>query len=109
MLDTILVREKPFAIRLINNNLLQTNVHQFPTFANKALKLKDASFITSLFTRLEREDNPHIYLKATEVLIAYNDKNINKQIVEVSKRNANLRNGWGGQDFATLLKANNIK
>jgi len=94
---------------LINKNIRQINVEEFPTFAEKALKLKDTSFLTSLFARLEKEDNPHIYLKATQVLIAFNNKDINRRIVEVSKRNSNLRKGWGGQDFAKLLKDNDIK
>ena len=109
MLDTIISKDKTFGIELINRNIKEINVHEFPTFADKALKLKDTSFITSLFYRLEKEDNPHIYLKATEVLIAFNDKNINKRIVEVYKKNSSLREGWGGQDFARLLKENNIK
>jgi hypothetical protein len=109
MLDTIIAHDKPAAIELINKNIIDINVHQFPTFADKALQIKDTSFVTSLFTRLEKEENPHIYLKATEVLIALNDKNINRRIVDISKRNTSLQNGWGGQSFAKLLKENNIK
>jgi len=109
MLDTVLVRDRHFAFEVINKNIRDINVHQFPTFADKALKIKDMSFVASLFARLEKEDNPHIYLKATEALIGFKDKNINRRIVEVSKRNVNLRNGWGGQDFARLLEENNIK
>lgn len=109
MLDTILVKDKKYAIQLINKNVKEINVHQFPTFADKALKIKDSSFVTSLLYRLEEEDNPYIYLKATEVLIAFKDKEINKQIVEVSKRNPSLRKDWGGKEFSQLLKGNNIK
>ncbi len=109
MLDTILVRDKPYAIELINKNIREINVHQFPTFADKALKLKDTSFVTSLFDRLETEDNAYIYLKATEVLIAFNDEDINKRIIEVAKRNPSLHKNWGGQDFSKLLKENGIK
>ena len=81
MLDTIMARDKPFAIELINKNIQEVNVHEFPIFADKAFKIKDPTFVASLFARLEKEDNPHIFLKATEVLIAFNDKNINKRIV----------------------------
>lgn len=109
MLDTILVHDRDLAVELINKNIREINVHQFPILADKALKIKDASFVTSLFNRLETEDNPHIYLKATEVLIALNDTNINKRIIEVSKRNPNLRKGWGGQEFSKMLKENGIE
>ena len=109
MLDTIINKDKALAIKLINKNIREINVHQFPTFADKVLKLKDTSFVTSIFARIEKEDNAYIYLKAAEVLIAFHDKNINKRIIEVARRNANLRKGWGGQDFAKLLKDNGIQ
>lgn len=109
MLDTVLVRDRPYAIELINKNIREINVHQFPTFADIALNIKDTSFITSLFDRLKTEDNPHIYLKATEVLIALKDKEINKRIVEVAKTNPALRKDWGGKEFTKLLKDNGIK
>ena len=109
MLDTVLVRDRPYAIELINRNIREINVHQFPTFADKALKIKDTSFVSSLFDRLKTEDNPHIYLKATEVLIAFKDKEINRRIVEVSKTNPDLRKDWGGKEFTKLLRDNGIK
>jgi hypothetical protein len=109
ILDTILVRDRLFAIELINKNIRDVNVHQFSIFADKALKIKDASFVTSLFDRLEKESNPHIFLKATKVLIALNDNDINRRIVEVSKRNLNLQKDWGGKEFSKLLKDNGIK
>lgn len=109
MLDTILVRDRFFAIELINKNIRDVNVHQFSIFADKTLKVKDTSFVTSLFDRLEKEWNAHIYLEATKVLIALNDKDINRRIIEVSKRNLNLQKDWGGKEFSKLLKDNGIK
>jgi hypothetical protein len=109
MLDTVLNKDRPYAIELINKNIRKINVHQFPTFADKALKIKDTSFITSLFDRLKTENNPHIYLKATQVLIAFKDKDISRRIVEVSKTNPNLNKDWGGKEFTKLLKDNGIK
>lgn len=109
MLDTILVRDRPYAIELINKNIREINVHQFPTFADKALKIRDTSFVSSLFDRLKTEDNPHIYLKATEVLIDFKDKEINERIVEVAKTNPALKKDWGGKEFTKLLKDNAIK
>jgi hypothetical protein len=109
MLDTVLVRDRPYAIELINKNIREINVHQFPTFANKALKIRDTSFVSSLFDRLKTEDNPYIYLKATAVLVALKDKEINKRIVEVAKTNPALKKDWGGKEFTKLLKDNGIK
>jgi hypothetical protein len=109
MLDTILLKDKFYVIELINKNIREINVHQFPTFADKALKIKDTSFVTSLFVRLEKEDNAYIYLKATEVLIAFKDKDINRRILEVSKTNPDLKKDWGRKEFTKLLKDNGIK
>lgn len=109
MIDTIMVRDRVSAIQLINKNLREIDVHKFPTFADKALQIKDTSFVTSLFDRLEKESNAHIYLKATRTLIALKDKEINKRIIEVSKRNPNLKTDWGGKEFIELLKENNIE
>lgn len=108
MLDTLAAHNRPYALELINNNIRKVNVHSFPTFADQAMKLKDASSVIALFDRLETEDNPYIYLKATEVLIAFKDEGINKRIIEVSKRNPNLKYDWGGEEFARLLKKNKI-
>lgn len=109
MLDTVLAKDKPYAIQLINKNIRGINVHQFPTFAAKALKIRDPSFVTSLFDRLKTEDNPHIYLKATEVLIALKDKEINSRIIEVAETNPALKKDWGGKEFTKLLKDNGIR
>lgn len=109
MLDTVLVRDRPYAIELINENIRKVNVHHFPTFADKALQLGDTSFVSSLFERLKMEDNPHIYLKVAEILIALKDKEINKRIIDVAKTNPALRKDWGGKEFTKLLKDNGIK
>lgn len=109
MLDTVIAKDRSYAIELINKNLTEINVIQFPIFADLALELKDSSFINSLFSRLEKEDNPHVYLKAAQVLISFHDKAINKRIAEAPRKNKNLTQGWGGEEFAKLLKENNIK
>ncbi len=111
MLDTILVRDRRYAIALINQNIRETNVHQFPTFADKALAIKDTSFVSALFDRLEKEWNPHIYLKATEILIAFKDPAINRRLADISKSNPNKKENWdwGAREFIKLLKENGIK
>ncbi|MBO9153967.1 hypothetical protein ACFOTA_17245 [Chitinophaga sp. GCM10012297] len=98
-----------FSHRADQQNIRESNVDVFPTFANKAMEIKDASFATAMFARLEKADNPNIYLAAAKALIAFSDKDINRQIVEVSKRNPNLRKDWGGQEFVQMLKENRIE
>jgi len=109
MLDTVITRDKPYAIVLINKNLKEADVHQFPIFAHKAFTVRDTSFIKILFGRLRIEENPHTYLKATEFLVALKDKEINRQISGVIKFNPELKKGWGGEAFTKLLKENGIR
>jgi len=108
MLDTVLANDRPLALELINKNIRDVNVHVFGTFADKALKLRDESCIRALLTRLEKEDNPNVYLKAAKVLVTFNSKEINRQIASAPERNANLKTGWGGESYARLLKENGI-
>ncbi len=109
MLDTVVRYDKPLAMRLINKNIRVVNVHVFPTFANKASELKDTSFIASLFIRLYHEDNPHIYLKAAETLITFNNDDINKKLEKAKSVNSELSKDWGGEAFDKLLKEKKIK
>jgi mRNA-degrading endonuclease RelE of RelBE toxin-antitoxin system len=109
MLDTVISHDKTLAIQLINQRLMDMNVHQFPTIADKAAGLKDNSFSISLLARMEKEHNPHIYLKAAEVLIGFKDKNINQKLLKLPQKNSSLKTDWGGKDFAKLLKDNNIR
>jgi hypothetical protein len=109
MLDMALKQDRVFAIKVIHRNLLNKDISTFQFFAGKAAQIKDTSFIRQLFIKLENDDNPHIYLKATEALIAFNSKDINKRIVDTEKINSNLTKGWGGEEFKKLLKDKNIK
>lgn len=94
-----MTKDQSFAIDLIRKNIGKIDVHQFPLFADKVQKPRNASLINALFARLEKESNPHVYLKAAEVLIAFTDKDINKRIIEVYGRNPSLKEGWGGEEF----------
>lgn len=109
MLDIVLSRDRPFAINVIDKNLLNEDISTFQFFAAKAAQIKDTSFVGQLFIRLEKDDNPHIYLRAAEALIAFNREDINKRIAATNKINSNLTKGWGGEEFKKLLKDKNIK
>ena len=109
MFDLALKQERTFAIKVVNRNLLNEDISLFQFFAAKAAELKDTSFVGPLFIRLEKDDNPHVYLKAVEALIAFNNQDINKRIVDTKKINSNLTKDWGGKEFSKLLKEKNIK
>ena len=109
MLELALNQNRAFAIKVINRNLLNEDISTFQFFAAKAAQIKDTSFVGQLFIRLEKDDNPHIYLRAAEALIEFNNKDINKRIADTKKINSNLTKGWGGEEFSKLLKDKNIK
>lgn len=109
MLDLAIQQDREFGFEIIRKNIKEMSVHLFPIFADKAADLKDNSFIEPLFQRLEVEWNAHVYLKAAETLIKYNDTKINQRILLTKKKNKNLSQDWGGEAFDKLLKENNIK
>lgn len=109
MLAVVLNQDRSFALNVIARNLLIEDISIFQFFADKAAQIKDTIFVEPLFIRLEKDDNPHIYLRAAEALIAYNDKGINKRIAAAKKINNNLTKGWGGEEFMKLLKLNKIE
>jgi hypothetical protein len=81
MLDEILKRDKEMGVEIICENIKNTNVHRFPIFNDKVIKLKDSAFIAPLFERFESEWNAHVYLKIAQALLVYKDKNINQRIL----------------------------
>lgn len=108
MLDLVIMQNKVDGLEIIKRNIEETNVHLFPIFANKVIQMKDISFIEPLFIRLERESNPHIYLKITEALITYQSDDINQRIIKTRRNNKKLRKDWGGKALDELLEKNNI-
>jgi hypothetical protein len=109
MLDLIITKDRDFGFQLIRENILQSNVHNFPLYAMKAAEIKDKSFVKPLIEILETEWNAHIYLAATRALISYKDQEINKQILSARTKNENLRKDWGGEAFDKLLAKNGIE
>lgn len=109
MLNLVLKQDRPFAIKVIYRNLLNEDISTFQLFAAKASQIQDTSFVGQLFIRLEKDDNPHIYLRAAEALITFNSNDINKRIASTKSINSNLTKGWGGEEFTNLLRDINIK
>jgi len=108
MLNLIFQKDSVSGLDIIRTNLRQADVHMYPIFSRRAAEICSRSFVIPLFERIEREDNPWIYLEAVKALIAYNDHSINKKILECRQKNKNLGTGWGGKELNSLLKENNI-
>jgi hypothetical protein len=108
MLNLIFQKDSVAGLEIIRTNLRLAAVHMYPIFSRRAAEICSRSFVNPFFERLDREDNPWIYLEAVKALIAYKDHSINKKILESRQKNKNLRSGWGGKDLDSLLKENNI-
>jgi hypothetical protein len=109
MLNMVLERDSSMAIRLIEHNIKVLNAHIFPIFSEKAGQIKNRIFADALFNRLETEENPHIYLKAAEALIAYEDEIIDRRILKARQLNTKLLEGWGSKAFSELLKRKGLE
>lgn len=108
MLEFALLAEREFALEVMRTGIQHADVLRFLVIAKKAMAVHDSSFVEPLFLRLKSEENPHVYLKIVELLLLYNDPNVNRRIMEVKAINQNMNRDWGGKALAKLLRANNI-
>ena len=109
MLNFIVLNDKSFAYNLISDKIANDSVTNFEIYCKKVFELKDPYFNETLFKRLKKEDNPHVYLQIVETLISFKDKSINKRILETRKGNKNMNVDWGSQSLDEILKKNNIQ
>ncbi|MCX6833602.1 MAG: hypothetical protein NTW07_00460 [candidate division Zixibacteria bacterium] len=109
MLHMVLERDSAEASRLIVHNTKVADVFMFPIFADAAAQIRSPGFVDALLSRLETENNPYVYLKAAEALIAYDDTAINGRVLEARRLNPALSEGWGGTALSRLLKDHGLQ
>ncbi|GAK91820.1 hypothetical protein JCM19297_4 [Nonlabens ulvanivorans] len=108
LLNVITANDKELSNKIIIEQIEKANVHNLPLFTSKVNKQE--MFIKPLFKRLEKADNPHVYLDIVKTLIEFKNDEINKEIIETRKRNNNLNENWGGgKDLDRLLAENGIE
>jgi hypothetical protein len=106
LLNVIKSNDKELYNKIIIEQIKNSNVHDFPLYTSKVKKQN--IFIEPLLKRLEKEDNPHIYLNIVETLISYDDVEINNEILNIRKINVSLTDNWGGKALDELLEKNKI-
>lgn len=109
ILNFILLNDKPLAYNIIINKIDNAKVLEFELYYTTILQIKDHLFVEPLIKRMKTEENPHVYLRITEILASFNEYSINKQILETRKENYNMNNGWGSNALDEILKKNNIQ
>lgn len=107
LLNVITFNDKELSNKIITEQIERANVHNLPLFTSKVNQQE--IFIKPLFKRLEKADNPHVYLNIVKMLIEFKNNDINKEILETRKRNNNLNENWGGKALDKLLAENGIE
>jgi len=108
LLDFVLLKDRPFALEVIRTNITDSSSYEFYACADKASEIKDRSFVEPLFSRLIMDENPYIYLKAAEVLLFFNDNEIDQRLVRTWRDIEDLKTGWGVDEFRKLLKEHGL-
>lgn len=107
LLNVVIANDKDLTNKIIKEQIENANVHNLPLFTSKVNRQK--MFVEPLFNRLEKADNPHIYLNIIKTLIEFKNNDINKEILNARKRNNNLNENWGGKALDKLLTENGIE
>jgi hypothetical protein len=108
MLDILAEKDKSAALEIINKNILSVNVHVFPVFSKKASFIKDESSIEPLFARMEKEDNPHIYIEAVRAILTYERKELNQRLMQIVEKRGLLKEGWSVQELEKILRSKGV-
>lgn len=108
ILNLLLENEKEIAFDLISNKIKQEDVHNFSMYTSYVQKLKDPIFVEPLLERLREEDNPHVYLKIVDTLLAYKDNAVNAEIIKMLAVNKSLTENWGGAKLKQILQQENL-
>lgn len=92
---------------IIEEKIRTSDISNFRLYTSKVEK--QDIFVRPLLDRLEKDDNPHVYLNIIKTLIEFKDLKINKEILEIRKRNIHMNENWWSDSLDELLKENNIK
>jgi len=108
LLNFIIYTDKSIATSLISENILTISVHEFIYFSEASQKIKEQRIIQSLFTRLEKSDNGHIFVPITETILSYNDPKLNKKLIMIIKDNPRI-DGWGLDKVKKMINEKGLK
>jgi len=108
MLDFLIANDSKSAKEIIKQNIDSANVHKLSYFVEKAVHFKDKGIINSMFYRLENTSNGHIYVPIVKTVLAYQDKELNKRLIESIKQNTEIKD-WGLQKVKENLEEYGLK
>lgn len=108
MLDYLILNDTILAKEIIKHNIDSVNVHKLRYFVEKAVHFKDKDIINSMFYRLENTSNGHIYVPIVKTVLAYQDKELNKRLIESIKQNVEIKD-WGLQKVTENLEEYGLK
>lgn len=104
LLERVVREDSVVAEKIITDNIAKAGVHTFRIFSDQLRKHPDPRWAPTLFKRLAREWNPHIFIDIVELLLTMEDPDIRHGIEEVRAQNPKLNEGWGGEILDKLLQ-----
>lgn len=107
LLNVVTANDKDLSNKIIEEQIQKANVHNLPLFTSKVNRQE--IFVKPLFQRLEKADNPHVYLNIIKTLLEFRNDEINIEILETRKRNNNLNENWGAKELDKILSENGIE
>ncbi len=107
-LNYIIQVDQSLAISLIADNLLSVNVNEFRYFSEASQKIREKNITKSLFARLEKSENGHIFIPITETILSYNDPELNAKLISIIKNNPKIE-GWGLDEVKKMLNEQGLK
>lgn len=81
-------------IKLISNNLKTNSVTPFQEFAKFAKQIKSSEFIEPLFYRIENEWNGYIVNESVDIIIEFENRDLNSRIFNSLKKNKVVANEY---------------
>jgi hypothetical protein len=89
--------------RVIARELQKCELHHYRFLSGLAGRNPRPAYIEPLFKAVETKDNPHLFLRAAEALMSFNNDEIRSRIAAAPAKNPKLLQGWGGEEFRKLL------
>lgn len=108
MLYLVLEKDKTEGLKIIQNYILSAKRRDFLMVEPKIRRIKDPSFIEPLFARLEKAWDGNVYIPIVEILLSYQNHEVNKRVLETRQLNKNLFDSWGARVLNDILKENGL-
>jgi len=99
MLADMMLKDPAFTQKVIADELRKADVSRYEFFAKLAKESRREIYVEPLFIGVETAENAHVFLAATEAILAYENEVLNQRLAAARKKNPALGKDWGGEAF----------